>query len=491
MRGARLLGLGLALGLGLVFGSAAPAQPMMMDPSKMSGIPRPDPQVPAGTITVRLIRGRLDQRMVGVEVAITSDAGKAQKSKTDAEGRATFAGLAQGAYVASAKEGEVELKSQPIELEAQMGSRVMLVFPAGGLGAADGTPHPDKTLPAGTLVVRAEDAAGQAAEGLDVVVAHAVKDEQKVQELRGKTDVAGEAKFAGLPHGATEGYLVEVLANGAKFPSKPFRLDDAQGARLVLQVRPVSGDVSSLSLAEGSHILCEITDDALQVIEVLRLHNASTSAIDAGEGGLRIPLADGAVQAQVQEASPAFSIAGHEAIWRGPVPPGDTQLRVSFTLPRHDAHAELVQPTPVPFARVALVTQELDGVTVSGHNVAREERDMQGRKISVYFGDATSPAGGLHLVFDGLPTPNATPRYAAAALVIALVVIFGLYASSGGGAARGRLERERRRLFDELVALDAERATAGTDEGKVGDARAKLVARLADVYRGLDELGGG
>ena len=54
----------------LLLCSLASAQPMMVDPSKMSGMPRPDPQVPAGTITVRLIRGSLDKRMVGVDVTL-------------------------------------------------------------------------------------------------------------------------------------------------------------------------------------------------------------------------------------------------------------------------------------------------------------------------------------------------------------------------------------------------------------------------------------
>ena len=76
---------------------------MMIDPSKMSGIPRPDPQVPAGTITVRLIRGELSNRMVGIDVALVDAGGKAVKQKTDDQGRATFAGLtAPGPYQAQA-----------------------------------------------------------------------------------------------------------------------------------------------------------------------------------------------------------------------------------------------------------------------------------------------------------------------------------------------------------------------------------------------------
>ncbi len=103
----------VAITLGLA--QVASAQPMMIDPSKMSGIPRPDPQVPPGTITVRLIRGQLTNRVVGTEVTLAGPDGKEQKQKSDAEGRATFSGLAgEGPFVASARDGDKEHKSQPI-----------------------------------------------------------------------------------------------------------------------------------------------------------------------------------------------------------------------------------------------------------------------------------------------------------------------------------------------------------------------------------------
>jgi hypothetical protein len=133
----------LAMVFLLLFSSVAVAQPMMMDPSKMSGISRPDPQVPAGTITVRLIRGQLSNRMTGVDVALVGADGKNYKQKTDDQGRATFAGLAApGPYTAKATDGVEELASQPIELQSDMGSRVMLVFQPKA-GTADGVARPD------------------------------------------------------------------------------------------------------------------------------------------------------------------------------------------------------------------------------------------------------------------------------------------------------------------------------------------------------------
>jgi hypothetical protein len=467
--------------------SVALAQPMMMDPSKMSGIPRPDPQVPAGTITVRLIRGSLDQRMPGVAVELAGPDGKPSTQKTDAEGRATFAGLsAPGPFVARAQEGETKLSSQPIELSAQMGSRVMLVFPKGS-GQPDAVGRLDKTLPPGTIVVRAEDASGNAVDGVDVVVAHAKKGQPKVEELKGKTDTAGEARFDHLERDPTSGYLAQVRANGAQFDSKPFRLEETAGMRVVIQVRPVTADTSELSFAEGSHLLVEVTDDTLQVIEVLRLHNGGSRAVEAKDG-LHIPLPRDALQVQAPDGG-NLAVVGHDAVVRGPVPPGDTQLRVAFALAHHGGHAELEQATPVPFAKIAMVTQEIEGLTISGHDVVGEPRDMGGRRLMVYFGNGTTRDSGLSLQFSGLPTADPTPRYAAAAIAILIVVLFGAYATGGGGAARGRLEAERARLFDELTKLDA--AIARGEPGDHQGERDKKVKRLTEIYRGLDELGGG
>ena len=61
-------------------------------------------------------------------------------------------------------------------------------------------------------------------------------------------------------------------------------------------------------------------------IEVMRLHNASAAAVDPGPEGLKLPLPADAFQAQAGEETPALSVTTREAIYRGPIPPGDTQL---------------------------------------------------------------------------------------------------------------------------------------------------------------------
>ncbi len=46
-------------------------------------------------------------------------------------------------------------------------------------------------------------------------------------------------------------------------------------------------------------------------------------------------------------------------------------------------------------------------------------------------------------------------------------------------------------MFDEVARIDKLRAEAGADTAKLDAERAKNVARLAEIYHGLDELGVG
>src|SRR5690349_19502848 len=131
----------------ILFASAALAQPMMIDPSKMSGIPRPDPQVPEGTITVRIIRGELSNRITNHPVELLSDGKVVKTEKTNEEGRATFSNLSGGPFTARAKDGDEEFTSQEMELPQGAGVRVMLVFKNNQPGAPDGVARAEKSLP--------------------------------------------------------------------------------------------------------------------------------------------------------------------------------------------------------------------------------------------------------------------------------------------------------------------------------------------------------
>jgi hypothetical protein len=93
----------------------------------MAGIPRPEPADPAGTVTVRVIRGDLANRVLKHPVELIVN-GKPQTVSTDEEGRARFDKLPAGATLKAVTTVDGErLESQPFQTPAIGGIRVMLV----------------------------------------------------------------------------------------------------------------------------------------------------------------------------------------------------------------------------------------------------------------------------------------------------------------------------------------------------------------------------
>jgi len=99
----------------------------MPDPKAMSGMPLPVPDLAAGTVTARVIRGALTNPMPGQTVEL-SGAGDNRTAQTDEAGRATFTGVPPGTRVkvAVVVNGE-RVESQEFVVPPAGGIRVMLV----------------------------------------------------------------------------------------------------------------------------------------------------------------------------------------------------------------------------------------------------------------------------------------------------------------------------------------------------------------------------
>ncbi len=131
----RLIGVGVLLPC--LAALSALAQP---DPRQMSGIPRPDPNLSDGSITVRVIRGSFANNVAGQPVELRAG-DRASTADTDGEGRATFLTLNPGEQVTVATELDgVELESLPFAAPGRGGVAVLLVGAAGDPGDADARP---------------------------------------------------------------------------------------------------------------------------------------------------------------------------------------------------------------------------------------------------------------------------------------------------------------------------------------------------------------
>lgn len=105
----------------------------MPDPSAIAGTPLPAPELPAGTVTVRVVRERMGNNVAGQEVQLIVG-GARRTMMTDGQGRAQFDKLPSGAAVQASTtvDGEA-LTSQEFTVPDRGGVRVALIA---GIAAA-------------------------------------------------------------------------------------------------------------------------------------------------------------------------------------------------------------------------------------------------------------------------------------------------------------------------------------------------------------------
>ena len=131
--------------------SALPAAAQMPDPRQMHGQAIPAGELPAGSVTVRVVRESVVNNLQGVAVELHG-AGDIRRATTGADGRAQFASVPPGARVhANAVVDGERLESTTFEVPAAGGVRTILVAGLGlgtGGGAPTATPPPSNDVAA-------------------------------------------------------------------------------------------------------------------------------------------------------------------------------------------------------------------------------------------------------------------------------------------------------------------------------------------------------
>lgn len=107
-----------------------------MDVKQASGIPLPDSSLPAGTVSVRVVRDTFANNLAGVDVVFAID-GTSRTVKTNDSGRAQIDGLKPGAHVkASAVVGSERLESQDVTIGDTAIRFVLVASSPGGPAAS-------------------------------------------------------------------------------------------------------------------------------------------------------------------------------------------------------------------------------------------------------------------------------------------------------------------------------------------------------------------
>jgi len=247
------LGLGFGLGLAGIAVTVAPAAAQM---AAALGKPLPSPDLPVGTVSVRVVAGSPSSPVVGTDVTLVVN-GTPRQARTDSAGRATFPGLAVGATVVAKAldEDKAEHPSSEFAIPDSGGMRVLISTKpwqggAGGApfaGGAGGMPSPrsmsgeprgEQSDPPGMITVRVtyNDLKDSPA-GVPVAMVGYSADDTISYQVQ-NSDSEGRARFTDLDRSGGTAYFAMALLprNSAtdRLSSSYVVLASQVGVRLVL-----------------------------------------------------------------------------------------------------------------------------------------------------------------------------------------------------------------------------------------------------------------
>jgi hypothetical protein len=237
---------------------ALSTEPALAQPSAAAlGKPLESPDLPAGTVSVKVVDGAPSKPVGGTEVTLLVN-GTPRIARTGDDGRAMFKDLAPGAKVQAVviDPDKKELRSEEFPLPG-VGVKLMLTIspwnPGGGGGAPmmgggqgmpnprqmSGEPRPEQADPAGMFTVRLtyDDFKDAPPVGVPVsLVGYHSDDVIDIQTVA--SDAEGRAQFKGLDRsGATSYFAMTLLPRDGKLErliSTPAVLDARTGVRLIL-----------------------------------------------------------------------------------------------------------------------------------------------------------------------------------------------------------------------------------------------------------------
>lgn len=448
-------------GLGMVASPAA----AQMDVKQASGIPLPDSTLPAGTVTVRVVRDSFANNLAGVDVRFVVD-GTAKTVKTNDTGRAQIDGVKKGARLqATATVDGQRLESQEVTV-GETAIRFVLVasspqsspsapsspapaappFAGAASGQMDikqasGIPLPDSSLPAGTVSVRVvRETFANNLPGIDVVFT------ADGASKTVKTGEDGRAQMNGLKPGTR--LKVSAVVGSERLESQEVTIADS-AIRFVLVASGPAGSATAamraapavpgqVILGPQSRIVADYSDERLNIYYALQIVNGGSAPVDIG-GPLLINLPSEARGAGLMEAStPQAKVAGSRVTVLGPFAPGVTSVNVAFELPYSGPTAHLQQKWPVeaqPFGIFALKTGDLD--LVSSQMSTKQSSVQQGQPLVMGLLAQVPTGQSLDVDITGLPHHAVWPRNVALGSA-GTIALLGLWAAFGPSSRRRR-----------------------------------------------------
>lgn len=366
------------------------------------------------------------------------------------------------------------------------------------------TAEPNATLPPGTIRVRVVEAATEQPVGNAKIQLGTMTRENTRNTQDASTASDGEHRFEKLATGDGQAYRINVLHDGAKYSSTPFRLPIESGYDVLIRQLPTTRDSREVVLYVGATSV-EVRDERLKVVQQARLINIGTKTYVFPDDGtlLKLPKGYTAFQAEEvmtdqhlkEEGEKGFKITGSLA-------PGEVTLTWGFDVPYDTTEVDMAFDLPWVTFAYRVLADAAPGMTLSVDDMpAPELHEDNGRKFWVSevvkrVGDAPLRSVKLHV--KGIPGPGPTRIIA---LVVALFVLGGglWYARKPPPAATKVSAADRAASFEErkaaLVAqakqLEAERSRDEIGPEFYAEQLADLEEKLAALLFEQSQLASG
>ncbi|RUA18263.1 MAG: hypothetical protein DSY55_00470 [Clostridia bacterium] len=195
-------------------------------------------------------------------------------------------------------------------------------------------------------------------------------EQEQFAELRkGETDDQGNARFTGLPTTPTWAYVVETTYQGLTYHSDIGHFSpDSNMIQLTVSVYDSGATREAISV-DRSHWLVDIKNpgfvDLGEVYSFMnsadRVYAGETKSGEDKQRVIEIPLPEDAVNINVEGETlgERFWLDGTTLIDSQPLPPGDTQIFLRYSLPVQKGKVTLSHPIPYPTKMLNLLAPDI------------------------------------------------------------------------------------------------------------------------------------
>jgi hypothetical protein len=354
----------------------------------------------------------------------------------------------------------------------------------------------DDTLAAGTVRVQVVDPAD--APVANQAVRLGIMEQSGGRESKAcVTDEQGVCSFDALLTDAKHSYRVNVPYSGARYSSKPFRLDSTKGQQVRVVRLETTSDSRRVFQVLGRTMI-EFRDKRAHITQEARLTNLGDTTYVFPEGGMQIRLPDGfkAFEAMAVMTNQQLTATDEGLQITGSISPGRVDLMWSYDIPVAGASMSIQQAVPFPTMEYQVVSDYVEGMSleVEGFQVARvhEGGDRRFLVAGVMRRPGDAPIDPLRIHVRGIPGGGLLPYLAVAiGLIFAVLGFVFLFRPVDQSQAWAKVRTARRaELLEQIASLEDQRAAERIGPTFYEHRRRELTDELAIVLRMQSEATG-